>query len=240
MDVRRRFLRGRGNDVGLRRRLLRRNLHRLSGCLELLGRSREGGHDRGDRTLESAGDVVEHRPAFAATCVDIDRDRQVHVDHGRGDDGIDGVGLPLPTGAVEPADAPFGLDDLDQPRNDEIIAADIPAGLQAEPVVCLPDLRDRSFVGRIEFAFDDDSPVFQLHGFRVSHVLLVLKHRTCFLKLLDVSIELVQNRRKNPLDRRLGITQKARFLVVEARKLAATIDGAGVRHWNAFLQGQTL
>ena len=90
----------------------------------------------------------------------------------------------------------FSGNSLDKTGDEEIVPANVPARLKAEPIVGLADLGDRGFVGVVESPLHDNRPVLELHLLGMQHGVTALEEIGRLTEPGYMSVECVEHCRQ--------------------------------------------
>jgi len=137
--------------------------------------------------------------------------------------------------AGEPAGGVFGLDRPQQARHDHGIAGDIPARLDAEPLMRRADMPDRLEVGLVESPRRDCGPVLDLGLFGAPDRRVIREQSGKTRNLGEMRVELVENRRQGPGNERLQFAQRSPCRGVDPDEFQTRSQGLFVVH--RFLHG---
>ena len=163
--------------------------------------------------------------------VEIDRDRQVHVQHRRaGEGGLQRDLLFLRRARGEQVRGVLGLDGAQQPAHDHGIAGDVPARLDAEAIMRAADLFHRFEIGVIERAACDPAPVLHLRLLGTPDRRFVREQAGDTREFQQMRIELVENSRQSPRDQRLQFAQRLPRRTVDPNELETRAQGLFVVH----------
>ena len=216
-DAGARFLRRRRHHQGALAGPRRRCRHRVG----IVAHAARGGLDRlgdgADRGLEQVRHLAQRLALLAPALLQIDADGEVHVEHRRlherRDLGADIRRRP----AAEPARRAIEQRG-DQLVDQEGVAADVPARLQAERAVGAPDLGDRGGIGLVERRLGDQRPVLHLPPAGVLHAGGRGEQLRHLRRTANVLIELVERARHAGLDHRLQLAQMPARLRIDAHE----------------------
>ncbi len=159
LHVGRGLLGGRGDGGRQRARALRRVGQRGRRGLQMRGGVGNRRHD----AAEGRANPIEGLALRLDAGIEIDRDGEIHIQQGGGDDRLDQPRLPFGRRSVEATGLEAGLDGGDEAAQKKGIARNVPAGLKAETGMCLADAGDGFHIGGIEPAIEDHAPVLDLH-----------------------------------------------------------------------------
>ncbi len=194
---------------------------------EVLGR--QLGHARADRIGDQRPLLrLRFRLTFDARFlrrVHVDGDGEVHVEQDRLDqrsERLSGLGRPiLASTAHEPLGPSVGHDGLDQVIENDCVAADVPARLQADARMRETDGADLGDVAIVEVAGADGRPVIGLCALGPRHVGFVLEEVPHLRGCAQLAVELVEASGQLAVDERLEGTDALAALGIELHELHA-------------------
>ena len=132
--------------------------------------------------------------------------------------------------AFEHSFGEFHLDGAQQSGDDEAVAADVPARLEAEAVMGFADAGDRLDVAVVELAGDDVGPVLDLHLLGVPHHRLVGEEFLRLRRRGDADVEIVEHQRQNAGDQGLHFAQRGAHAFIDADEGQSGFKPAIIAH----------
>jgi hypothetical protein len=197
---------------------------------EVLGRKlRQSSPDR----IGDQGALLLLRLRFALETgllgrLDVDGYREIHVEHHGLDQRCERFaglsGSVLAAAAHEPLGPGLADDGLDQVVEDDGVAADVPARLQADAGMREADRAHFGHVALVEGAGADRRPVVDLGTLGPRHVRVVLEEALDLGRCAQALVELVEASRQLPIDDPLQLADALAALAVELHELHAGVE----------------